>query len=116
MSIADELAKLQQLHQTGALSDQEYEKAKAALLNGQSVKDIPVTRDNLTRNTTSTVEQQTRQWAMFLHFSILAGFLFPLAGLVAPIVIWQLKKTELPGIDVHGKVVVNWILSLSFTR
>ena len=52
-----------------------------------------------------------KQWAMVLHFSILAGFAIPIAGLVAPIVIWQLKKNEFPEIDAHGKVVVNWILS-----
>src|SRR5262249_11468845 len=57
-------------------------------------------------------EQQTRQWAMFLHLSLLAGFVVPLAGLVLPIVIWQLKKTELPELDVHGKIVVNWIISM----
>ncbi len=60
---------------------------------------------------TGDVEQQTRQWAMFLHFSLLAGRFVPLAGLILPIVLWQIKKTELPGIDIHGKVVANWIVS-----
>ena len=58
------------------------------------------------------VELQTRQWARFLHFSLLVGFIVPILGLVAPIVIWQLKKTELPGLDVHGKIVMNWLISL----
>jgi uncharacterized protein len=53
-----------------------------------------------------------RQWAMFLHFSILLGFFIPIAGLVAPIVIWQIKKTEFPEIDAHGKNVANWIISV----
>jgi uncharacterized Tic20 family protein len=53
-----------------------------------------------------------RQWAMLLHISQLAGYAVPLAGLIAPIVIWQLKKEEMPELDAHGKVVVNWILSL----
>ena len=52
-----------------------------------------------------------KQWAMILHFSMLTGFVIPLAGLIAPIIIWQIKKTEMPGIDAHGKVVVNWIIS-----
>jgi uncharacterized Tic20 family protein len=51
------------------------------------------------------------QWAMFLHFSLLAGFIVPLAGLVTPIIIWQLKKNDLPELDAHGKVVVNWLIS-----
>ena len=52
-----------------------------------------------------------KQWAMALHFSVLSGFAIPIAGLVAPIFIWQLKKTEFPEIDAHGRVVVNWIIS-----
>jgi uncharacterized Tic20 family protein len=48
---------------------------------------------------------------MILHFSLLSGYIIPLAGLVAPIVIWQLKKTEFPEIDDHGKVVINWVIS-----
>lgn len=52
-----------------------------------------------------------RQWNMILHFSLLAGFVAPMAGFVAPILIWQLKKEELPEIDAHGKIVVNWLIS-----
>ncbi len=52
-----------------------------------------------------------RQWAMFLHFSLLAGLIIPILGLIVPIIIWQLKKTDLPEIDAHGKVVVNWSIS-----
>ncbi len=56
-------------------------------------------------------ERQARQWAMILHLSQFAGYVVPLAGMIAPIVIWQTKKDELPGIDEHGKAVVNWIIS-----
>jgi uncharacterized protein len=56
-------------------------------------------------------EVKTRQWALFLHLSLLAGFIITFAGFIAPVVIWQLKKNEFPGIDVHGKIVVNWLIS-----
>jgi uncharacterized Tic20 family protein len=56
-------------------------------------------------------EKETRQWAMFLHLSLLAGFVVPFAGFVAPILIWQLKKEEFPELDEHGKVVINWLIS-----
>ncbi|RSK35161.1 DUF4870 domain-containing protein [Hymenobacter metallilatus] len=56
-------------------------------------------------------DSDTRQWAMFLHFSLLAGLLVPGAGFILPIVLWQIKKNELPEIDAHGKVVMNWLLS-----
>lgn len=56
-------------------------------------------------------DSETRQWAVFLHLSLLAGFVLPGAGFILPIVLWQIKKAELPGIDAHGKVVVNWLIS-----
>jgi uncharacterized Tic20 family protein len=56
-------------------------------------------------------DRETRQWAMFIHFSILAGWAIPLAGLVVPIILWQIKKDELPGIVPHAHIVLNWIVS-----
>ena len=56
-------------------------------------------------------DRQTRKWAFILHISVLAGFVLPLAGLIAPIMIWQLKKDELPGLDAHGKNAINWMIS-----
>lgn len=60
----------------------------------------------------SQQEIQARQWGMFIHLSILAGYLIPFAGFIVPIVMWQMKKYEHPLIDAHGKNVVNWLLSL----
>jgi uncharacterized Tic20 family protein len=48
---------------------------------------------------------------MFLHLSVLAGFLIPLGGLVVPIAIWQMKKDQLPLLDAHGRNAMNWIIS-----
>lgn len=56
-------------------------------------------------------EKETRQWAMFIHFSVLMSWLVPLAGVIVPIILWQLKKDDLPGIVPHAHVVLNWILS-----
>lgn len=109
MALADELHKLDQLRQSGALTDEEYATAKARVLDGAAVPD-PAFSAMPARPV--DIEQQTRQWAMLLHLSLLAGFVIPFGGLIVPILIWQLKKTELPGIDAHGKVVVNWIISL----
>lgn len=68
---------------------------------GAPRSDLPVSGD-----------REFRMWAMGLHLSQLAGFVIPFAGLIAPIVIWQVKKAYMPAIDPHGKVVVNWLLSV----
>ncbi|MEM7708342.1 MAG: DUF4870 domain-containing protein [Pseudomonadota bacterium] len=66
---------------------------------------------SLDSSSPDALERQANQWGMFIHFGILAGFVVPFAGLVVPIVLWQMKKDELPRVDAHGKVVVNWMLS-----
>lgn len=58
------------------------------------------------------MDKELNQWAAALHASQLAGHVIPLAGLVIPIVIWQLKKDIIPGLDAHGRLATNWILSV----
>jgi uncharacterized Tic20 family protein len=48
---------------------------------------------------------------MTLHLSQFAGYIIPVAGIVAPIIIWQVKKDQLPELDEHGRIVCNWMLS-----
>ena len=57
------------------------------------------------------MSKEARQWAMMLHFSLLVGFVVPFAGLIAPIIIWQLKKEDMPEIVPHAHVVMNWIIT-----
>jgi uncharacterized Tic20 family protein len=111
MTIADDLQKLDQLRGSGALNDDEFALAKAKVLNGPSDLEPAWAAIAEADVGPEKHDRQTRQWAFILHLSVLAGFLVPLAGLVVPFVIWQLKKDELPGIDAHGKNAVNWILS-----
>jgi|SRR5262245_14961128 len=112
MSISVELDKLKKLHDDGTITDEQYEQAKARLLSepapaADELPDEPERFDAATDD-----EKETRQWAMFLHLSLLAGNLMPGAGIVIPILIWQMKKDVLPKLDIHGKEAVNWMLSM----
>lgn len=59
----------------------------------------------------NTPDASAKQWALILHLSQFAGFVVPFAGLLAPILIWQLKKDEVSGLDEHGKNIANWMIS-----
>ena len=54
-------------------------------------------------------------WAMFGHLAGLGGFL-PLApvlgGIIAPLIIWQIKKDQFPFVDEQGKEAVNFQISI----
>ena len=58
------------------------------------------------------MDKTERNWGMMLHLSVFACYVLPLAWLIAPIVIWQIKKDEFPSIDVHGKNVMNFLISM----
>lgn len=109
MNIADEIEKLNNLHRSGALSDAEFEAAKARLLTPpSSVSAAP----GASAAPVMSPEAALKQWGLFLHLSLLAGYLVPLGGLVVPILIWQMKKQEIPGLDEHGCNAVNFIISM----
>lgn len=109
MNQADELAKLQRLHDMGSLTDDEFAQAKAHLLEGRRDRDDARGFDD--GHATTSLEGQSRLWGMILHFSQFSGYLVPFGGWIVPVVIWQIKKDELPDIDAHGKNVTNWLLS-----
>jgi hypothetical protein len=95
MNVADELEKLQRLRESGAIDEDEYRRAKEKILSGGSISSF---LDNVF---TGDEESQTRQWAMILHLTLLLSF--SMIGIIAPILIWQIKKKDLPKIDEHGK-------------
>ena len=41
----------------------------------------------------------------------MTGWIVPLAGLIVPVLLWQLKKDDLPGIVPHAHIVLNWIVT-----
>lgn len=98
MSLADELQKLNDLKQSGSLSEQEYQQAKESLLAQN-------------RPTEPVAVFDANTWGVFIHLSQFLAYLVPLAGIIAPIILWQLKKEESAIIDRHGKIVLNWVLT-----
>ncbi len=60
------------------------------------------------------VNKDARMWAMFCHLAGLAGFVVPviLSGIIAPLIIWQIKKDDSPFIDEHGKEALNFQISI----
>ncbi len=52
-----------------------------------------------------------RQVGLFLHLSQFASLVFPMLGILAPILIWQLNKDKMPALEAHGKMVTNWMIS-----
>ena len=61
------------------------------------------------------LSKDARKWAMFCHLAGLAG-LIPIApafgSVIAPLIIWQIKKDEFEFVDEQGKEALNFQISI----
>jgi uncharacterized protein len=62
--------------------------------------------------TLSTQESQMRTWNMLCHLGALAGFIIPFGSVLGPLIIWQIKKNEIPSVEAHGKAALNFQLTV----
>jgi hypothetical protein len=46
------------------------------------------------------------------HISALVGFVIPLGNVLGPLIIWLIKRGELPSVDAHGKESLNFQISV----
>lgn len=60
------------------------------------------------------LSKDARMWAMFCHLAGLASYVVPvvISGIIAPLIIWQIKKDEFEFVDEHGKEAVNFQISM----
>lgn len=105
MAISDELERLNALREKGAISQEEFERAKAAALSqgqgiGQKFDDA-----------VNSVSKDENTWAMLIHLSQFCGYALPILGWIVPLILWLVKKDLSSYIDAHGKIVMNWIMS-----
>lgn len=55
---------------------------------------------------------EARRWITILHMSALSGFVIAgLGQILGPLVVWLVKKNDVPGLDAAGKEVLNFQIS-----
>lgn len=82
----------------------------------QGVADGPgPSADTVSRPPVSGPEptKDERTWALLAHLSALAGFVIPFGNLLGPLVVWQVKKSEMPFVDDQGKEALNFQITVS---
>lgn len=66
------------------------------------------------KNIQSNVTLQERTWGMFTHLSaLIAQFIFPVIGpIIAPLIIWLIKKDTMSFVNDQGKEAINFNISV----
>lgn len=54
-----------------------------------------------------------RQWGLIAHLSALAGYVIPFGNIVGPLIVWQMKKEEIPFAADQAKEALNFHISVS---
>ncbi len=62
---------------------------------------------------TNAYSQQERTLAMVGHLLAFAGFVVPFGNLVGPLLLWLLKKDQMPLVAEHAKESLNFQISVT---
>jgi uncharacterized Tic20 family protein len=58
--------------------------------------------------------QQRQQWAMLVHLATFSGYVgLPLGNIFGPLLVWQIKKEEMPELEAHAKDAMNFHLTMT---
>lgn len=64
----------------------------------------------LNTETTRTAGPE-RSWEVLCHLAPMVGFVLPFGLILGPLAVWLLKKAEYPSVDLHGREVINFMIS-----
>lgn len=61
----------------------------------------------------AAVSQDEKTWGMLAHLSALGGFIIPFGSVLGPLIVWLLKKDEMPFVDQQGKEALNFQITMA---
>ena len=64
-------------------------------------------------NVQPPVPGQSHTWEVLCHVSALAGYVIPFGNIIGPLVVWLIKRAEIPAVDAHGKEAINFQISVA---
>jgi uncharacterized protein len=59
------------------------------------------------------VRSDERTWSIVVHLSALSALLIPFGHVLGPLVIWLIKRGEMPMVDRHGKDALNFQITVT---
>lgn len=54
-----------------------------------------------------------RNWGMAAHLSALAGYVIPFGNIIGPLVVWLVKKDEMPFVNSQAKEALNFQITVT---
>ncbi len=99
----EDLKILDELREKGSITEEEYQREKEKILNDESTSFSSIKNPlfGMTENT----------YIMLMHITQFAGIILPFAGFIIPILMWIANKENNSNVDLHGKNILNFMIS-----
>lgn len=62
--------------------------------------------------TTDMPNKDERLWGMLCHLLSFSGYLVPFGSVIGPLIVWMIKKDEMPFVNDQGKESLNFQLTM----
>lgn len=60
-----------------------------------------------------SLSPEEKQMGMLCHLLSFAGYVIPLGNIIGPLVLWQMKREQMPFVESEGKESVNFQISMT---
>lgn len=57
-------------------------------------------------------EKEECTWGMFCHLVVFTGYIIPFASVLGPLILWLIKRDEMPFVDDQGKESLNFQITM----
>ncbi len=95
---------LDELREKGSITEEEYQREKEKILNEPDRGGSYTGRKPL-------FGLSENSYLMLMHLSLFSGAIIPLAGFIVPVLMWTMNKDVNSNVDLHGKNILNAIIS-----
>ena len=102
----EDLKILEELRAKGTLTEDEFQREKAKILAEEN-------RGNFSSDKNPLFGMTERTYLMLMHLSQFASWVFPLVGIIVPILMWTTNKDTNAEVDRHGKNILNFSISFA---
>ncbi len=102
----EDLKILEELRAKGTLTEEEFKREKAKILAEEN-------RGSFSSDKNPLFGMTERTYLMLMHLSQFASWVFPLVGIIVPILMWTTNKDTNAEVDRHGKNILNFSISFA---
>ena len=96
-----DLNDLEEMRRRGFITEEEYQNERRKITNQM----------NNPSDEPQYCGMAVNSYVALMHASQFLGYLFPLVGFIVPILMWTTNKDNNVKIDMHGKNIINFLIS-----